>query len=122
VKKPPPPTGSSGTFGELLRSHGVPVTDTPPPAVETPVALDLGGAAKIVLRRERKGRGGKTTTVVEGLKLPPSRLEGIARELRRALGCGASVAGGAIVVQGDMAERIASWLQARGARRVIVGN
>jgi translation initiation factor 1 len=126
VKKSPPPTGSTATLGDLLRRQGVPIGDTSPapapPPSETPAAMDFGGAAKIVLRRERKGRGGKTATVVEGLKLPRSGLERITRELKRALGCGASVEGGTIVVQGDLAERIGPWLQARGAKRVIVGN
>jgi translation initiation factor 1 len=104
----------------------VPVGDAPapstvpaPPAVE---AMDVGGATKIVLRREKKGRGGKIATVVEGIKLPPSGLERIARELKRALGCGASVEGSTIVVQGDMAARIEPWLLARGARKVVIGN
>jgi len=125
-RKPvPPSSGPSATLGDLLRERGVPVgraeepSPAPAPAVEQ---VDFGGAAKIVLRRERKGRGGKTATIVDGIKLPPSGLERIARELRRALGCGASVDAGAIVVQGDLADRIAPWLAARGARKVVVGS
>jgi translation initiation factor 1 len=118
---------SGTTLGDLLRRQGVTVADAPAPAASpaatpSPAALDFGGASKIVLRREKKGRGGKTATVVEGLRLPPSGLERIARELRRALGCGASVEGGTIVVQGDMTARIEPWLVARGARKVVVGN
>lgn len=124
--KAPPPRGPGGTLGDLLRRQGVPVADAPapPPAPSGAAApaLDLGGAAKIVVRRERKGRGGKTATVVEGLKLPPSGLERVARELKRALGCGASIEGGAVVLQGDLAERVAPWLAGRGARRVVVGS
>jgi len=75
-----------------------------------------------VLRREKNGRGGKTVTVVEGVKLSPSALESVARTLRHALGCGASVAGATIVVQGDMAARLEPWLWARGVPQVIVGS
>jgi translation initiation factor 1 (eIF-1/SUI1) len=32
------------------------------------------------------------------------------------------VEGGTIVVQGDMAARIESWLVTRGAKKVVVGN
>ena len=123
-KKPAPPAGSGGTLGDLLRREGVTVGAPPPPVAPTaPVAetLDLGGAQKVVVRRERKGRGGKTATVIEGIKLPPSGLERIARDVRRALGCGASVDGATIVVQGDMAARLESWLLARGAKKVVVG-
>jgi translation initiation factor 1 len=95
----------------------------PAPAAEPAVdAIDLGGAAKIVLRREKKGRGGKVTTVVEGIKRPPSALERIARDLKRALGCGATVEGDTIVVQGDMAARIEPWLTTRGAKKIVIGN
>jgi len=114
------------TLGDLLRQRGVAVGETPdPPPTESAPAvepIDFGGTQKIVLRREKKGRGGKTATIVEGIKRPPSALERIARELKRALGCGASIDGDVIVVQGDMAARIAPWLAARGAKKVVIGN
>jgi translation initiation factor 1 len=93
-----------------------------PPAVAAPAALDFGGAKKLVVRRERKGRGGKTATVIEGIRVSPSALERIARELRRALGCGASVAEGTLVVQGDLVARVERWLVEHGAPKVVVGN
>jgi translation initiation factor 1 len=115
---------TKSTLGDLLRKSGVRVDEpaAPPPAAEAPDAIDFGGASRIVLRRERKGRGGQTATVVEGIKRPPSALDRNARVLRRALGCGATVEGDTIVVQGDMTARIAAWLVARGATKVVVGN
>jgi translation initiation factor 1 len=112
------------TLGDLLRQRGVPANEpaaAPPAGPPAAEPVDFGGTPKIVLRRERKGRGGKTATVVEGITRPPSALERIARELRRALGCGATVDGDTIVVQGDMAARIEPWLVARGARKVVIG-
>jgi translation initiation factor 1 len=127
TKKPLPSSGPGATLGDLLRKEGVPVMDPSPPPARTPAApavepLDFGGATKLVLRREKKGRGGKTATVIEGLKLPPSALERLARDVKRALGCGATIDGNTIVVQGDMSDRLAPWLTARGAKKVIVGN
>ena len=118
---------SSGKLGDLLRERGVTVRETPEPAAPAAATsetekIDFGGATKIVLRREKKGRGGKTATVVEGIKRPPSALDRIARDLRKALGCCASVEGDTIVVQGDMAARIEPWLVARGAKKVVIGN
>ena len=75
-----------------------------------------------MVRRERKGHGGKTATVIAGLALPAQGLEQVARSLRRSLGCGASAAGEQIVVQGDQTERVRAWLVARGVERVVVGN
>jgi translation initiation factor 1 len=118
---------SGGKLGDLLRQQGVAVRETPEPSAPAPAVsetekIDFGGATKIVVRREKKGRGGKTATVVEGIKRPPSALERIARDLRKALGCGASVEGDTIVVQGDIAARIESWLVERGAKKVVIGN
>jgi translation initiation factor 1 len=113
-------------LGDLLRGAGVQVNEaakTPsPPAATDPFPVDFGGAKKLVVRRERKGRGGKIATVVEGIRVSPSALERIARDLRRALGCGASVDEGRLVVQGDLAARVERWLVEHGAPRVIVGN
>ena len=120
-------SGKGGSsLGDLLRRQGVAVgegaaPETPPAAPAAAAPIDFGGARKLVLRRERKGRGGRTATVVEGLTLPPSALERIARELKRGLGCGASIEGNTIVVQGDMAARIEAWLVARGAPKVVIG-
>ncbi len=115
----------SSKLGDLLTGAGVKVSpETPPspPAVAASAAIDFGGAKKLVVRRERKGRGGKTATVIEGIRVSPSALERIARELRRALGCGASVAEGTLVVQGDLVARVERWLVEHGAPKVVVGN
>ena len=79
---------------------------------------------KIVLRVQRKGRGGKTVTTLStpGGGLAPGALEPLAREIRRALGCGARVEDGSVVIQGDNAERAEKWLLQRGARRVVRGS
>jgi translation initiation factor 1 len=60
--------------------------------------------------------------VVAGLGLPAAGLEAIARDLRKALGCGGSVEGDTIVLAGDVVPRAQAWLAARGARRIVVGN
>jgi translation initiation factor 1 len=77
---------------------------------------------KLVLRREKKGRGGKTVTVIAGLGWRARQLEDLARALRKALGCGSSVEGDTVILQGDMTERTQRWLTDRGARQIVVGN
>ena len=130
AKKPPPadPAPALQSFGALLRERGVAVGEAPttaaPPAV-APVAgdpLDLSAAGALVVRRERKGHGGKTVTVVDGLRLPPARLEALARAMRKALGCGSWTDAGRVALQGDRVEQAAAWLQRHGARRVTRGN
>jgi translation initiation factor 1 len=117
----------AGKLGDLLKGAGVNVSDAPktpppPPSGAATAAIDFGGAKKLVVRRERKGRGGKTATVVEGIRVSPSALDRIARELRRALGCGAGVEDGCVVVQGDQADRVERWLVEHGAPKVVIGN
>ena len=116
-------------LGDLLGAAGVkvnpPASTSPapaPPAASATAAIDFGGATRVVVRRERKGRGGKTATVVDGIRVSPSALERIARELRRALGCGASVEDGRLVLQGDLVMRTERWLVEHGAPKVVVGN
>lgn len=98
---------------------------------QTPAATTTAGttkanaytrADKLVVRRERKGHGGKTVTRIEGLRGTATELEAIAKELKRALGCGATVDGNDVLVQGDQSDRVVTLLQARGANKVIVGS
>jgi translation initiation factor 1 len=118
------PPLSSNPFAAL----GGVIEDLPPgeiPAAareetKDPVPTQLRG--KLVLRREKKGRGGKTATVIEGLSLSDDAREALAQELRRNLGCGAHVEGATIVVSGAQTQRIRDLLAARGATRIIIGN
>jgi translation initiation factor 1 len=96
-----------------------------PPPSPKPVedgAPDLSRSGQLVVRRERKGHGGKTVTVIDGLKLSVPQLETAARLLRKALGCGSRVDDGRIVLQGDLTSAAEAWLRARGASRVTRGN
>jgi translation initiation factor 1 len=79
------------------------------------------GPARAVVRLERKGRGGKEVTVVEQLGLPAPRLETWLKALKGSLGCGGTVEGDCLVLQGDQRERLPALLEARGVRRVSVG-
>jgi translation initiation factor 1 len=79
------------------------------------------GPARAVVRMERKGRGGKEVTVVDKLGLGPAALEAWCRDLKQALGCGGSVDGELIVLQGDLRARAPAVLTARGVGKVTVG-
>ena len=96
-----------------------PKVEAPPASASTPTAPPWG-SGKIVLSRERKGRGGKTATRVRGL--PEARLDELATKMKKALGCGATVEEGDVILLGDVVERAAKWLRDEGAPRVIEGN
>lgn len=82
--------------------------------------LKLNEIRKVVLRRERKGRGGKTVTLIEGLEgFDAPSLDELARQARKSLGCGAAVEEGIIVVQGDQRDRLETWLQSQGVKKIV---
>jgi translation initiation factor 1 len=66
------------------------------------------------LRLEKKGRGGKTVTVVYGLPQNAEFLKELAQELKRACGTGGTVVEGDIELQGDVRDRVRPLLAARG--------
>ncbi len=77
---------------------------------------------RVTVRQERAGRGGKTVTIVEGPGLDGRDLPDLAREISRALGVGARVEEGLLVVQGDQRDRLRAWLESRGFGGVARGN
>lgn len=69
-------------------------------------------AVNIVM--ERKGRGGKTATIIEGFTCSDEVLRQTAAALKSALGTGGSARGGEILIQGDRREDAGRWLRAKG--------
>ena len=60
----------------------------------------------VKLRLETKGRGGKMVTVLDGIPNNSDFLEGLAKDLKKALGTGGSVVGATIELQGEWRERL----------------
>lgn len=76
---------------------------------------------RIVLRREKSNRGGKTVVVVSQLPthLSPPELENLCRDSRKALGCGGTLQGREIELQGDQPDRVRAYFEKLGY--VVVG-
>jgi translation initiation factor 1 len=72
--------------------------------------------AKIVakLRMEKKGRGGKTVTVVYDLPQNDQFLKELGQELKKACGVGGTVVEGGVELQGDVRDRVRDILTKRG--------
>ena len=68
------------------------------------------GSIVATLRMEKKGRGGKTVTVVAGLPANEAFLRELCHELKRACGTGGSVKDGTIELQGDLRDRVRDYL------------
>ena len=66
------------------------------------------------LRVEKKGRRGKTVTVVDALPQNAAFLKDLCQDLKRACGTGGAVLDGAIELQGDLRERVRESLLKKG--------
>lgn len=116
---------TGGGFNNPFAALG-PVGEATPavPAPEVEAQRDVDQVVehtpkRAVVRVQKKGRRGKTVTLVTHLGLPPEGLERWCAELRRQLGCGGAVEGETIVLQGDQRARVADALEARGVREVM---
>jgi translation initiation factor 1 len=66
------------------------------------------------LRMEKKGRGGKTVTVVYGLPQNAGFLDDLAKELKRACGAGGTTTADGVELQGDLRDRVRAALEKKG--------
>lgn len=63
---------------------------------------------------ERKGRGGKSVSVITGVVAAPAELEALCKTLKNRLGAGGAVKGAVIEIQGDQRDKIVALLQEMG--------
>jgi len=108
-----PWSGLNAAFANL-NVPDLPTGPEPAPAADSPQTLWKMG--RVVLRRETAHRGGKTVIVVDDFAthLPVSIIEKIAKKLRAACGCGGTIKGRTIEMQGDQPARIRAALEAEG--------
>ena len=90
------------------------------PCVCNTVDLPPKGQTAYV-KRERKGRAGKTVTTVYGLQHTSSTFRDLLRTLKTHCGAGGTVREDGLEIQGDHRERIAEKLGALGYRVKISG-
>ena len=72
------------------------------------------GDGVVRVRREKKGRKGKTVTTVAGVPLAGDALRELAGELKRSCGSGGSLKDGVIEIQGDHCDALVRELGERG--------
>jgi translation initiation factor 1 len=102
----------STELGSICPGCGWPVRDCKCSTQHTDEPVPTRVVAK--LRMEKKGRGGKTVTVVDGLPRNAAFLKELSQDLKRACGAGGTVADGAIELQGDLRDRVRVALVKKG--------
>jgi translation initiation factor 1 len=68
----------------------------------------------IRIRREAKGRNGKTVTTITGVSLEGEALQALATDLKKRCGTGGTVKEGVIVIQGDHREVLYQEIKKKG--------
>ncbi len=79
--------------------------------------LHLGVRAaqqKVIVRLERKGRGGKCVTVVKGFPMPQRDREALLKRLKTKLGTGGVVRDSGFEIQGDHCDALMAALKEMG--------
>ena len=79
------------------------------------------GDGIVRIRRESKGRRGKTMTTISGVPLAAEALRELAGELKRLCGSGGSQKDGVIEIQGDHRDALAETLRTRGYTVKLAG-
>jgi translation initiation factor 1 len=103
--------------GRMCKGCGRPVADCAC-RQKRPAAA---GDGIVRIRREVKGRGGKTVTVAGGFQLADDALAALAGDLKRRCGTGGAVKNGEILIQGDHRETLLAELRKRGFAAKIAG-
>lgn len=92
---------------------------TPKAELKEPPA-EPNSSGRVILRREKKGRGGKTVVIISGFRELENynavEVGNLAKKLRNALACGGSFDRNEIVIQGDRPKEIANLLRHLGFR------
>ncbi len=88
-----------------------------PPA--TIASLQKGAPVRVA--RARKGRGGKTVSVISGVTGPTAGRETLLKLLKNRLGAGGALEDDDLIIQGDHRQRIVEILNELGYRAKAAG-
>jgi translation initiation factor 1 len=101
---------------KLIYSTGSAVPRKEKPADRNfPAAADPAKSRMIVCL-DRKGRGGKSVTVIEGLQISVRDSEKLLKQLKAKLGTGGTVKNGSLEIQGDHCDAVMAELTRIGYR------
>lgn len=88
---------------------------------EQPTSTTKKSDGFVRLMRDRKGRGGKTVTVITGVPGNDAALSTLAQQLKKLCGSGGTIKDGAIEIQGDHCDKVQTKLVELGYKVKRVG-
>ena len=81
----------------------------------------IQGSQPVRVRLERKGRGGKTVSIIEGILSPKIGKEALLKHLKNKLGSGGTIQGDLLEIQGDQRDRLVEVLNELGYKAKKAG-
>ena len=111
------PMGKSRAKNRLVYSTEGPVND--PAEDQSSGSQTTSGT--LYIKREVKGRGGKTVTTINCTHWPEEKIKELATELKKFCGSGGSVKEGIIILQGDQRQKIRPLLTGKGYQVKLAG-
>jgi translation initiation factor 1 len=100
-------------------------TDKVIPRKENPAVKEPQPGAhpseQVYVRLERKGRRGKSVTLIDGLRIPAANREALLKQMKTMLGTGGTERDGIIEIQGDHRDTIIPLLQDMGYKAKRAG-
>ncbi|HSN77479.1 MAG TPA: hypothetical protein VL334_20600 [Anaerolineae bacterium] len=135
TKKPPkvvystdPDDGPPSPFAELRPLAASQPQPAPsalpaaqPPKNSAAAVPALQGNTPVRVGRERKGRGGKTVSIITGVMSREAGQQALLKLLKSKLGTGGALEDGNIIIQGDHRERIVEILNELGYKAKVAG-
>lgn len=90
-------------------------------AMERPVPELPPQQQNLKVQRSRKGRKGKTVTVISGFQLKPETLDDLLKKLKAQCGAGGTVKENELEIQGDHTQKLVQILTQLGYKAKISG-
>lgn len=75
-------------------------------------------SARIRVHLEKKGRGGKTVSIIKGIEGPEADIENLLRSIKNYCGTGGSYKDEQLIIQGDQRDKIVDFLKKEGYTNV----
>lgn len=102
-------------FGSHANAH--PNSD----ATERPIAELPPNQQNLRVQASRKGRKGKTVTVISGFQAKPETLADLLKKLKTQCGAGGTIEEGEILIQGDHTQKLVQLLTQMGYKAKVSG-
>lgn len=117
--KRPQPTQNRLVYSEFGGDQRAPQTDQTSPALSRPA---LPAAQQdLRVQASRKGRKGKTVTVISGFQAQPETLTELSKKLKAQCGAGGTAKENEIEIQGDHRQKIVQVLSQLGYKVKVSG-